>query len=147
MKNITVKELMTAHPVSITATATLQEAALLMKKIDCGALPVEAGDKVCGIITDRDIVLRAISAGKNPAKEKVQDHMTPHAYACRDNDFLEDAVEKMHQHKVGRLVVKNGAGNAIGILSLGGILRKEASVRDITTTIEHAENKAIRTAW
>lgn len=147
MKSIIVKDLMTAHPISVSPTATLQEAALLMKQADCGALPVEAGNKVCGIITDRDIVLRAISSGKNAAKEKVQDHMTHHAYACRDNDFLEDAIEKMHQHKVGRLVVKNSAGKAVGILSLGGILRKEASVRDITTTIEHAENKATRSAW
>lgn len=147
MKNITVKQLMTAHPVSVDPSANLKEAALLMKQTDCGALPVEHGDKVCGIITDRDIVLRAVSAGKNPEKEKVQDYMTPLAYACRDNDFLEDAIEKMHLHKIGRLVVKNSAGKAIGIISLGGILRKDASIRDLTTTIEHAESKATRTAW
>lgn len=147
MKNVTIKELMTAHPVSVSPSATLQEAALLMKQADCGALPVGTEDKVQGIITDRDIVLRAISVGKNPAKEKVQDYMTPHVYACRDTDFLENALEKMHQHKISRLVVKNSTGKAVGIISLGSILRKEASIKDITTTIEHAESKTAHTAW
>ncbi|HBR69702.1 MAG TPA: CBS domain-containing protein [Rhodospirillaceae bacterium] len=129
---------MTEHPVLIGPDATLYEAAQKMKEIDCGMLPVGTDKKLEGIITDRDIIIRAISQGKDPKKECVKDYMTKNVYACNENDFLEDAADRMRSHAVGRLVVRDGKGRVTGVLSFGGILRRETSAEDIANVVKHA---------
>lgn len=133
-----VKELMTAHPEMISPNATLQQAAKKMEAVNCGALPVGTENSLKGIITDRDIVIRALACGKNPATAKVGDYMTDPVYACNESDALEDAAEKMRQHKVSRLVVRNGDGKVTGILSFGSILRNEANPKEIAGVVKHA---------
>ncbi|MBI3440214.1 MAG: CBS domain-containing protein [Proteobacteria bacterium] len=128
---------MTPHPELISPTATLQQAAKKMESVNCGALPVGTENKLKGIITDRDIVIRALAQGRNPATEKVSGYMTEQVYACNENDTLEDASEKMHQHKVSRLVVRNHTGKVTGILSFGGILRNDASSKEIAGVVRH----------
>ena len=142
MQNTKVKELMTSDPVLITPDASLKEAAAKMEKVDCGVLPVGTKDKVEGIITDRDIVIRAIARGKDPAREKVKDYMTKAVYACNEEDYLEDAADKMRDHKISRLVVKNKQGKVTGILSFGGILRKNADADEVANVVKHATRKA-----
>lgn len=138
MKNITVKECMTEHPVLTAPDTTLAVAAQKMKKAECGFLPVGRRGKLQGIITDRDIVIRAIAEGRNPLFEVVEDYMTPQVYACSENDYLEDAIDKMFEHKVSRLVVKNAMGKVVGVLSYGGILRQEGTSREIALLVKHA---------
>ncbi|MDB2414215.1 CBS domain-containing protein [Rickettsiales bacterium] len=140
--NARVKELMTANPTLISPDATLQEAAEKMEKIDCGVLPVGKESNLEGIITDRDIVTRAISKGKNPAKEKVKDYMSKKVHACKESDALRDVADQMQKHKVSRLIVKNDSGKVTGILSLGCILRKEADAEEIVDVIERTRGKA-----
>ena len=94
-----VGELMAPHPTLIAPDATLQQAAKRMEAVDCGALPVGTENKLVGIITDRDIVIRAIARGKIPAHEKVAGYMTPAVYTCRENDTLEDAAKKINVHQ------------------------------------------------
>lgn len=142
MQNTKVKALMTEHPVLIKPDITLDEAARKMKDVDCGVLPVGTKDKLQGIITDRDIVIRALAKGKDPAKEKVKDYMTAKVYACNEDDFLEDAADKMRDHKVSRLVVKNHEGKVTGILSFGGILRKNADADEVANVVKHATRRA-----
>jgi CBS domain-containing protein len=137
MKNIKIKELMTDHPFMIAPNATLQEAAEIMKKANCGFLPVGRKTKAIGVITDRDIVLRAVAEAKNPLTEKVCDHMTSAAYSCNEYDFLEDAAEKMQEHKVTRLIVKNKRGSVVGVLSLGALLRRDVGAREAAKTVNH----------
>src|SRR5690606_36219718 len=91
-----------------------------------------------GVITDRDIVIRALAYGKNPMEERVRDYMTENVFCCNENDFIEDAAQKMKSHKVGRLIVKNASGAPVGILSFGGILRKEADAHEVANVIKHA---------
>jgi CBS domain-containing protein len=133
-----VKEMMTPHPEMISPAATLQQAAKRMKSVKCGALPVGTENKLKGIITDRDIVIRALAEGKNPAVEKVSDYMSAPVFACNEKDTLEDAAEKMHQHKVSRLVVRNHDGKVTGILSFGSVLRYDADPKEIAGTVKHA---------
>lgn len=136
--NVTkVKELMTPHPELISPSATLLQAAKKMEAVNCGALPVGTEKNLKGIITDRDIVIRALAHGKNPATEKVSSYMTEQVFACNENDTLETAAEKMQQHKVSRLVVRNREGNAVGILSFGGILRNEADPKEVAAAVRH----------
>lgn len=142
MHNTKVKDLMTSDPILITSESSLKEAAAKMKDVDCGVLPVGTKDKVEGIITDRDIVIRAIAKGKDPAKEKVKDYMTAKVYACNEDDYLEDAADKMREHKVSRLIVRNKQGKVAGILSFGGILRKNADADEVANVVKHATRKA-----
>lgn len=138
MKNTKVKSLMTENPVFIGPEASLQKAAEIMQRNDCGMLPVGTDAELLGVITDRDIVIRAVSTGKDPTREKVGYYMTSQVYACNENDFLEDAAQKMRLNKVSRLVVKNKAGKAVGILSFGGLLRREADAGEIASIVKHA---------
>ncbi|MGZ9097513.1 MAG: CBS domain-containing protein [Micavibrio sp.] len=138
MKTIIVKDLMTPNPVLIDPDATLQEAAESMKSVDCGMLPVGVKDNLEGVITDRDIIIRALAEGKSSAQAKVRDFMTVKVYACNENDTLDAAADKMRTHKVGRLVVKDNSGKVTGVLSFGGILRKEADAMEISNVVKHA---------
>jgi CBS domain-containing protein len=138
MKNITVKDCMTENPVMIEPDVTLAVAAQKMKDVGCGFLPIGKRGKLRGIITDRDIVIRAIAEGRNPLYERVEDYMSEQVFACSESDFLEDAIEKMFEHKVTRLVVKNAKGKVTGVLSYGGILRQEATAGEIAVMVKHA---------
>jgi CBS domain-containing protein len=138
MKTAKVKELMSPYPMVISSDASLQQAAQLMQTIDCGILPVGGLEDVEGVITDRDIVIRAVSQGKDPVKEKVRDYMTSQVYGCNEDDYLEDAAQKMRLYKVSRLIVRNRSGKVVGILSFGGILRREADAAEIAGVVKHA---------
>lgn len=138
MKNMKVKDVMTANPVLIEPDSTLQQAAEMMKFIECGMLPVGTHNEVEGVITDRDIVTRAIAKGENPAEARVVDYMTSRVCSCNEDDFLEDAAEKLRKFKVSRLLVKNHAGKVTGVLSLGLILRRDADPKEIAAIVKHA---------
>lgn len=142
MQNTKVKDLMACDPVIIPADASLEQAAKEMQIVECGVLPVGTKDKLQGIITDRDIVIRAIAKGKDPSKAKVKDYMTTQVFGCNEDDYLEDAADKMRQHKVSRLVVRNKAGKLTGILSFGGILRKNANAEEVVNVVKHATDRA-----
>ncbi|MGE3771229.1 MAG: CBS domain-containing protein [Bdellovibrionales bacterium] len=137
----TVKDLMQANPVIVSPDATLQEAAAQMRSIDCGCLPVGTRDRVEGVITDRDIVLRAVASGTDPAAARVRDHMTPNVCFCSESDTPEHAAELMRDNGVSRLLVQDAAGRVCGILTFGRILREDGSVREIMKVIESAVGK------
>lgn len=138
-----VKDLMTEEPVFIAPDATLREAAIKMKAVNCGMLPVGMEDHVEGIITDRDIVIRALADGADPATTKVSRYMTREVFACNEKDSLTDAAEKMRMHKVSRLLVRNHAGHVTGVLSFGGMLRRNAEASDVAGVIERATSRLI----
>lgn len=134
---------MTKDPVIIPPDASLKQAAARMRDVDCGVLPVGRKDRLIGIITDRDIVVRAIAEGRDPAKEKVEDYMTDEVYACNEDDSLEQAADKMREHNVSRLIVEDRAGNTAGILSFGCILRKDTNAEEVANVVEHAVQKEV----
>lgn len=137
-----VKDLMRRNPVLINPNSTLQDAAKKMRDIECGVLPVGIEDKLEGIITDRDIVTRAVSRGKNIAKELVRDYMTPELHSCSETDTLEKAVDKMRAHKINRILVRDADGKLTGILSFGGILRRNKDDKEVANVIKHAMGAA-----
>ena len=138
-----VKDLMMTEPQFVAPTASLQEAAIFMESVNCGMLPVGTPKKVRGVITDRDIVTRAVSAGKNPMRELVADYMTGEVFACNENDTLTNAAEKMREHKVSRLLVRNHKGDVVGVLSFGGLLRQTAAAGDIAHVVERATSRLL----
>ncbi len=139
----TVKMLMTPNPAMIDSDSTLMEAARKMEEMDCGILPVGSEDRLEGIITDRDIVIRAISRGMNVHATPVRDYMTTDIYYCREDDTLEKAADLMRQHHVNRLVVKDSAGRVSGLITFGGILRKDSDIREISEVVERAVGRKV----
>lgn len=138
-----VKELMKANPVIIPSSASLREAAEKMKSQDCGVLPVGNWDRLEGMITDRDIAIRAVAEGIDPGSALVRDYMTRDVHYCSENDTLAQAGEKMRRNDVGRLVVRDSSGKACGIITFGCIMRKDSSLRELGEVIECAVgNKA-----
>jgi predicted transcriptional regulator len=135
-----VKELMRAQPVIVAADATLKEAAQKMKSVDCGVLPVGSWDRLEGIITDRDIVIRAVADGIDPATATVRSCMTSEIFYCNDSDTLEQAAEKMREHDVSRLVVKDSSGKPCGIITFGCIMRK-GEMQELGKVVERAVGK------
>lgn len=133
-----VTDLMTENPTLISPDATLKEAAQAMRDIDCGVLPVGRGDQLKGMITDRDIVIRAVAKGKDISKERVKDYMTKKTCSCFELDTLEEAAEKMGKYGVSRLVVKDKADRVTGILSFGSMVRKDTDLDEVTRVVECA---------
>jgi CBS domain-containing protein len=144
MQQHTVEELMTRNPVMISPDSTLREAAQKMESVGCGILPVGSSGKPEGVITDRDIVLRAVAKGKDVNKEKVKNYMTEGVWFCNAGDTAEKAAKLMRNHKVNRLIVKNGSGEPCGIITFGRILREDDNMQEIGTVIQMAvgRNKA-----
>lgn len=134
-----VHELMQKRPALIAPTATLQEAAQKMKTIDCGFLPVGSENSVQGIITDRDIVIRALAEGKDPRQEKVSDYMTQKVCSCSETEHLDGAADKMIKDNVSRLVIINDEGSVTGILTFGQILRANEKNKAIDEVVECAK--------
>lgn len=115
-----VSEAMTAQVTMAQPTDSIQSVAKIMKSVDTGAVPVFESGKVVGMVTDRDIVLRAVAEGRSFA-DPVSEVMTDEVQSCRADDNLADAAAQMANHQLRRLIVTDDAGKLAGILSLGDI--------------------------
>jgi CBS domain-containing protein len=101
--------------------ATLEEAAQRMKSLDVGSLPVCDNDRIVGIITDRDITIRAVADGKDPRSCTVRDAMTPHIFCCNEDEDVEAVAQLMKDKQVRRVPVLDGNKRLVGIVSLGDL--------------------------
>jgi CBS domain-containing protein len=118
-----VKDAMTSDVELASPNHTIRQAALLMGKTDCGALPVADKDSLVGMITDRDIAIRAVAAGKGP-KTLVKEIMSAEVLYCYDDQTLDEVADNLGDQKVRRLPVMNREKRLVGILSLGDMARK-----------------------
>ena len=122
-----VREVMTSDVVIASPEDTLQRAAEMMVDIDAGVLPVGENDRLVGILTDRDITVRAVAAGKEPTECKVRDVMSPDLKYIYDDESVEDAARNMTSLQVRRLPVLNRDKRLVGIVSLGDLALKRKS--------------------
>jgi CBS domain-containing protein len=120
-----VHELMTPDVEVIRPDDTLQTAAKMMADIDAGILPVGENDRLVGMITDRDIAVRAIAEGKGP-NAKVREAMTQEVMYCFEDDEIPQVCQNMAEIQVRRLPVLNREKRLVGIVSLSD-LAKEAN--------------------
>jgi CBS domain-containing protein len=107
-----------------TPKQSIRDAAKIMAEIDSGVLPVEDKDRLVGVITDRDIAVRAVAAGKAPTT-KVKDVMSQEVLYCYDDQDLDEVARNMGEQKVRRLPVVNRQKRLVGIISFGDLARKE----------------------
>lgn len=116
-------ELMKRDPVTIGPEATIREAAEQMRDACCGVLPVIEHGTPIGILTDRDITIRATAEGTNPTKARVRDVMTDNElFFCHEKDHISDAFRKMRQNAVGRLLVMDMHDKVVGIVTMAHII-------------------------
>lgn len=126
-----VQEIFTRGTVHIPQERNLQEAALQMRQQHVGALIVTDGseaNRLLGIVTDRDIVLKAVAAGAAPRESSVGGVMSTGVATVAESDEVVDAMQAMFSHGVRRLAVTDSANAVIGVLSLDDVI--EALVRD-----------------
>ena len=126
-----VREVMTPDVVIASPEDTLQRAAEMMIDIDAGVLPVGENDRLVGILTDRDITVRAVAAGKEPTECKVREVMSPEIRYIYEDESVEDAARNMTELQVRRLPVLNREKRLVGIVSLGDLaLKKKSNAAD-----------------
>ncbi len=116
----TVREVMTAEPVSMAAGFRLDDAARRMRDHNIGDVIVIDGTRVCGLVTDRDIVVRAVAEGRDPKLTKLSDICSTELVVVQPEDPLERAEQLMRDHALRRLPVVEG-GRPVGIVSLGDL--------------------------
>ena len=132
-----VREAMTQDVCLATPDQSICDAARVMAQIDAGVLPVEQDDRLIGVITDRDIAVRAVAAGKSP-DTKVRDVMTREVLYCYEDQDLDDVIRNMGAIKVRRLAVLSRDKRLVGIISLGDLARhhdatmEEKALRDLS---------------
>ena len=130
----TVNQVMSHDVRTVTPDDTLAEAARQMRDGDIGALVVESQGEVSGIITDRDIVVRAIADGKDPSSTKVGDASTPSPLTVSPDTDASEAARLLREHNVRRVVVTHD-GRPAGIVAIGDLaiaLDDESALADIS---------------
>ncbi len=115
-----IRDLMTAKPKTLSPSATLAEAARIMRQEDIGGVLVVDDGKTCGILTDRDIVVRGIAAGKDPNSTSVGDVASKDVVAIEPDASVDEAVRLMRERAIRRIAVMD-KGKPIGIVSLGDL--------------------------
>ncbi|HEY6642119.1 CBS domain-containing protein [Povalibacter sp.] len=121
-----VREAMTHDVRLVRPDQTIREAAHLMAELDVGCLPVEDNDKMVGMITDRDIAVRAVSEGHGP-QTPIRDVMSRDVKYCYDDQSVDEVTRNMADIRVRRLPVVNRSKRLVGILSLGDLAIDESA--------------------
>ncbi|MBW9144639.1 CBS domain-containing protein [Clostridium sp. CM027] len=132
-----VSEIMTKDVLSLAVDDTAKHAAELMKEHNIGSIPVKTKEKVIGIVTDRDIILRCVAEGKDVKTQKVRDIMTSNPVVGDQNMNVDDAIRIMSERQIRRLPI-TAKDQLVGMVSLGDValepkLHEEA--RDVLSDI------------
>lgn len=115
------KDIMTPHVDVIAPNAIAEEAATQMKDLNVGAIPVCDGEKLVGMITDRDLVVRVMAERRDPKTTRVTEAMSSDILFCYEDDDIEKASRVMAQHQIRRLPILSTEKKLVGIVSLGDL--------------------------
>jgi CBS domain-containing protein len=135
-----VRDVMTDRPRGISLETPLSQAAELMESEDVGSLPVLEGEQLAGMVTDRDIVIRAVAKGKDPRGMPVREIATKDVIAVRPDDDLSEALKLMASHQVRRLPVVDDDNRLVGVLAQADVAlqAKEKEVGELVEEISRA---------
>ena len=129
-----IRDVMIPIPVSLPASASLVEAAHYMKDHNIGDVVVTEDDRACGIVTDRDIVVRAVAENRDTGQTNLGDICSKALVSVSPTDSVDDAVRLMREQALRRLLVME-SGNAVGVISIGDLavdLDPESALADIS---------------
>lgn len=137
----TIQEVMTRDVQTISTQDSVQRAAQLMDELNVGAIPVVDDGRLVGMITDRDITVRSVAVGQDPASTRVNDVMSTDVRTCTVDQGVEDVLAQMADVQIRRVPVADGNGQVIGIVSLGDVVTKapvevEQTLDEISTPSE-----------
>jgi len=132
-----IREVMTRGAECVSPSSSLIEAAQKMKNLNVGTLPVCEGDHLVGMLTDRDITVRATAEALPPGLGQVRDVMTPDVIYCFEDQDVQEAARLMGEHQIRRLVVLNRDKRLAGIVSLGDLAVETGDEQLAGSTLEH----------
>ena len=135
-----VKECMCQDVCCVKPETKVYEVAKLMSENHIGSIPVcDNNNCLCGIVTDRDIILRSIACDKDVKQTPISDIMTCNVCFCKEDDDMTNAQNKMANNQIRRLPVCDNNKNVIGILTLGDLAKidKELGKQEVCITIEN----------
>ena len=133
-----ISEVMTDRPRAIAPETSIREAARLMEEEDVGSLPVvEEGAHLVGIVTDRDIAIRAVARGLEPERTSVMDIASKDVYGLTPDDDLDDALEMMARAQVRRLPIVVRDNELVGMVAQADVARtsKEKNAGEVLQAI------------
>jgi CBS domain-containing protein len=132
-----VRDVMTGRPFTVSPDTLISEVAEVMEREDIGSVPVLEGDQLAGMITDRDIVVRAIAKGKDPRGMPVREAWTREVLAVREDDDLSDAMKAMASYQVRRMPVVDDDNRLVGVIAQADVAleAKEKAIGEMVEEI------------
>jgi CBS domain-containing protein len=138
-----IKDIMTSNVECVWPDDTLQEAALKMKEMEIGPLPVCDRLHIVGMLTDRDIAVRGVAEGRDPRSTKVSDVMTREVIRCFEDEEVEEAERLMQSRQVRRILVVNRDEGLVGILSLGDLAAETGNPQRVGEVLQDVSEPAM----
>jgi CBS domain-containing protein len=118
-----IRELMTSNPRTVSPDQTVVDAAKVMREVDTGIVPIVEGDRLVGVVTDRDITIEVVAQGKDPQSTKVTDAASRDLVTIDPQQDLDEALRLMAKHQVRRLPVVEEDGKLVGIVAQADVAR------------------------
>ena len=143
---ITVKDVMIQDVVTIDGGATLLQAAEMMRDANVGMLPVLAGDVLRGIVTDRDLVIRAMTRDVRPSEASVGECLTEPPRCAEPDWSLDEAMEEMARQQVGRLPIVDAGGRVLGVVTLSSLALRSPKQQEALETAQEVSRRSARVA-
>jgi CBS domain-containing protein len=137
-----VAEIMTRDPEVVTSDFILKDAALKMRELDVGMLPIRNEDRLVGMLTDRDITVRATAEGRDPSNTKVSEVMTPEVVYCFEDQDVSEAAKLMQEKQIRRLPILNRQKRLVGIVSLGDVAVHGVKEKIVSKTVKEVSEPA-----
>jgi CBS domain-containing protein len=136
-----INEIITTNPKCIAPNTTIQDAALEMKVLDVGILPVCENNRLVGAVTDRDIAIRAVAQGFDTRRTTIEDIMTEEVVCCFEDQDVEEAAQIMEQRKIRRLPVLSRDRQLVGIVSLGDLAVRSGNSKVAGEVLGHVATR------
>lgn len=138
------REIMSKNVSTATKDRSLQDVAKLLRDYDIGILPIveESTNKLVGLVTDRDIVVRAVADGKSVTETSVGDIMTTELFTAKPDDFAFEAVRTMGDKQVRRIPIVNDENILQGIVSMADVILEMEDEKEIAETLEEISSGA-----
>ena len=131
-----IRDVMTPNPACVSAKDSIRDVAKIMAREDTGVVPVVDGKKVIGMITDRDIVVRLVAEGKDPANAKVNEAMTKNVRSVKEDSTINEALQVMSNAQIRRVPVVNTNNEIVGIVSMKDIATDSKDTGKVGKTVE-----------
>jgi CBS domain-containing protein len=137
-----IAKIMTRDPEVVRSDGFLKDAALRMQQLDVGMLPIIDGNQLVGVLTDRDITVRATAKGRDPTTTQVREVMTPQVVYCFEDQEVSEAAKLMQERQIRRLPILNQKNRLVGIVSLGDVAVHSGAEKVVSETIKEVSEPA-----